>query len=95
MTTSKAHQPNSDALLRAQAAATTRLLVMEGSARISVGNRTFRIFAGDFVVVPKGVRTALWLDKDARATLLVIETPAVDETRTVWLDGKGGKTGPR
>ena len=30
MTTSKAHQPNSDALLRAQAAATTRLLVMEG-----------------------------------------------------------------
>jgi ribulose-5-phosphate 4-epimerase/fuculose-1-phosphate aldolase len=30
MTTSKAHQPNADALLRVQAAATTRLLVMEG-----------------------------------------------------------------
>ncbi|MBS1153301.1 MAG: hypothetical protein H6Q89_4999 [Myxococcaceae bacterium] len=70
-----------------------RLLVMEGSARITVGTRTFWIFAGDFVVVPKGVRTQLWLDKDARATLFVIETPAVDESKTVWLEGKGGKAG--
>ena len=72
-----------------------RFLVMEGSVRVAVGTRTFWAFAGDFVVVPKGVRTQLWLDKDARATLFVVETPAVDDTKTVWLEGKGGKAGQR
>jgi mannose-6-phosphate isomerase-like protein (cupin superfamily) len=71
-----------------------RLLVMEGSARIAVGTRTFWISAGDFVVVPKGVRTRIWLEKEARATLFVVETPAVDDSKTVWLEGKGdGKAG--
>ncbi len=72
-----------------------RLLVMEGSVRIAVGTRTFWVFAGDFVVVPKAVRTQLWLDKDARATLFVVETPAVDDTKTVWLEGKGSKASQR
>ena len=70
-----------------------RLLVMEGSARIAVGTRTFWISTGDFIVIPKGVRTQLWLDKDERATLFVVETPMVDDTKTVWLDGKSGKAG--
>ena len=72
-----------------------RMLVMEGSARIAVGTRTFWISAGDFVVVPKGVRTQLWLDRDARATLFVVETPAVDETKTVWLEKTEAKAGGR
>ena len=72
-----------------------RVLVMEGSARIAVGTRTFWIASGDFVVIPKGVRTQLWLDKEVRATFFVVETPAVDDTKTVWLDGKGGKAGQR
>lgn len=72
-----------------------RFLVMEGSARIAVGTKSFWISSGDFVVVPKGVRTQLWLEKDARATLFVVETPAVDETKTVWLEAKAGKPAPR
>jgi quercetin dioxygenase-like cupin family protein len=72
-----------------------RLLVMEGSARIAVGSRTFWISSGDFVVIPKGVRTQLWLDKDARATLFVVETPAVDDTKTVWLEKPDAKAGGR
>ncbi len=63
-----------------------RMVMMEGSARIAVGTRTFWISTGDFIVVPKGVRTQIWPDKDAHATLFVVETPAVDESKTVWLD---------
>ena len=45
-------------------------------------------FTRTFVV---RVRTQLWLDKDARATLFVVETPEVDDSKTVWLDGKSAK----
>ena len=72
-----------------------RLLMMEGAARIAVGTRTFWISTGDFVVIPKGVRTQIWPDKDAHATFFVIENPTVDESKTVWLESTEDKAGGR
>ena len=55
---------------------------------MSVGTRDFWVAAGDFVVVPKGVRTQLDVEPGAKATFLVVESPPVDDTKTVWLEKK-------
>lgn len=65
-----------------------RFQVLEGQVRMSVGTRDFWVAAGDFVVVPKGVRTQLDVEPGAKATLLVVEAPPVDDTKTVWLEKK-------
>lgn len=62
-----------------------RFMVMEGELRMSVGTRTFWLAAGDFVVVPKAVRMAIDVG-EGRATLLVVESPPVDDAKTVWLE---------
>jgi len=63
-----------------------RFLVTEGSVKITVGNRTFWISAGDFALVPKAVRMQIDLEPNQRATLYVVESPPVDEAKTVWLE---------
>lgn len=68
-----------------------RFLVTEGSVRMLVGNRSVVLSAGDLVVVPKAVRTQLDLDSNKRASLFVVESPPVDEKKTVWLEPKEPK----
>jgi mannose-6-phosphate isomerase-like protein (cupin superfamily) len=63
-----------------------RFLVTEGSVKMTVGARTFWISAGDFALVPKAVRTQIDLEPNARATLFVVESPPVDDAKTVWLE---------
>src|SRR6185436_2801329 len=63
-----------------------RFLVAEGSIKMTVGNRTVWLSSGDFAVVPKAVRMQLDMEPNARATLYVVETPPVDDTKTVWLE---------
>jgi mannose-6-phosphate isomerase-like protein (cupin superfamily) len=70
-----------------------RFLVTEGSLKLTVGNRTVWISAGDFALVPKAVRMQIDLEPHARATLFVVESPPVDESKTVWLEPKSGTTG--
>src|SRR5262249_23514895 len=70
-----------------------RFLVTEGSVKMTVGNRTFWISAGDFALVPRAVRTQIDREPNARATLFVVESPAVDDAKTVWLEPRSGATG--
>jgi mannose-6-phosphate isomerase-like protein (cupin superfamily) len=63
-----------------------RFLVTEGSVKITVGPRTFWISAGDFALVPKAVRMQIDLEPNQRATLFVVESPPVDDAKTVWLE---------
>jgi mannose-6-phosphate isomerase-like protein (cupin superfamily) len=65
-----------------------RFLVTEGSVKMTVGARTFWISAGDFALVPRAVRMQIDLEPNNRATLFVVESPPVDETKTVWLEAR-------
>lgn len=65
-----------------------RFMVTEGSIKLTVGNRTVWLSSGDFAVVPKAVRMQIDMEPSARATLYVVETPPVDDTKTVWLEPK-------
>ncbi len=63
-----------------------RFLVTEGSVKMTIGNHTFWISAGDFALVPKAVRMQIDLEPGMRSTLYVVETPPVDDAKTVWLE---------
>jgi mannose-6-phosphate isomerase-like protein (cupin superfamily) len=63
-----------------------RFLVTEGSLKLIVGNRMVWLSSGDFAVVPKAVRMQIDMEPNARATLYVVETPPVDDSKTVWLE---------
>lgn len=65
-----------------------RFLVTEGSLKLTIGNRTVWLSSGDFAVVPKAVRMQIDMEPTARATLYVVEMPAVDDSKTVWLEPK-------
>lgn len=65
-----------------------RFLVTEGSVKMTIGNRTVWLSSGDFAVVPKAVRMQIDMDPSQRASLYVVETPPVDDTKTVWLGAK-------
>lgn len=69
-----------------------RFLVTEGSVKLTIGNRMVWVSAGDFAVVPKAVRMQIDVEPSSRATLYVVETPAVDDTKTIWLEPKEPKT---
>ncbi|MBX7102152.1 MAG: hypothetical protein K1X89_30835 [Myxococcaceae bacterium] len=68
-----------------------RLMVLDGQVRMSVGTRNFWVASGDFVVIPKAVRAQMDVEPGSKATLLVIESPAVDDAKTVWLEDKDKK----
>jgi mannose-6-phosphate isomerase-like protein (cupin superfamily) len=65
-----------------------RFLVTEGSVKMTIGNRTVWLSSGDFAVVPKAVRMQIDMEPNARASLYVVETPPVDDSKTVWLEPK-------
>ena len=65
-----------------------RFLVTEGSLKLTIGNRTVWLSSGDFAVVPKAVRMQIDMEPNARASLYVVETPPVDDAKTVWLEPK-------
>jgi mannose-6-phosphate isomerase-like protein (cupin superfamily) len=65
-----------------------RFMVTEGSVKMTIGNRTVWLSSGDFAVVPKAVRMQIDMEPSTRATLYVVETPPVDDTKTVWLEPK-------
>ncbi len=67
-----------------------RLVVLDGSVRAMVGQKVAWLNAGDFVLVPKAVRLQLDVGDAARATVFVVESPPVDDAKTVWLDAKPG-----
>lgn len=68
-----------------------RFLVTEGGVHMTTGARTFWLSAGDFASVPKGVRTAIETEAGARATLFVVESPPVDDAKTLWLEKQTAK----
>ncbi len=74
--------------LHFNSASERRFLVLEGSVRMAVGTRQYVVGAGDFISVPRAVRTQLELEPNTRATLYVVELPAVDDSKTVWLEQK-------
>jgi mannose-6-phosphate isomerase-like protein (cupin superfamily) len=65
-----------------------RFLITEGSVKMTIGNRTVWMSSGDFAVVPKAVRMQIEMEPSSRATLYVVETPPVDDSKTVWLEPK-------
>lgn len=65
-----------------------RFMVTEGSVKMTIGNRTVWLSSGDFAVVPKAVRMQIDMEPNARASLYVVETPPVDDSKTVWLEQK-------
>lgn len=65
-----------------------RFLVTEGSVKMTIGNRTVWLSSGDFAVVPKAVRMQIDMEPSARASIYVVETPPVDDSKTVWLETK-------
>ncbi len=65
-----------------------RFMITEGSIKMTIGNRTVWLSSGDFAIVPKAVRMQIDMEPGTRASLYVVETPAVDDTKTVWLAPK-------
>jgi mannose-6-phosphate isomerase-like protein (cupin superfamily) len=65
-----------------------RFMVTEGSIKMTIGNRTVWLSSGDFAIVPKAVRMQIDMEPGARASIYVVETPPVDDTKTVWLGPK-------
>jgi quercetin dioxygenase-like cupin family protein len=63
-----------------------RVFVLEGSLRMLVGTQEHALEPGDFLIIPRAVRTRVDLaGKSKRAELIVFETPAVETSKTVWL----------
>lgn len=63
-----------------------RLYVLEGSLVVTVGANTITATAGDFIVIPKGVRHSYDVPAQGdRALVLTFDAPPYDPRKTVQL----------
>jgi len=61
-----------------------RLYVLEGTVLVTCGTKTLTCTAGDFIVIPKGVRHCYDIPNSGdRALLLTLDAPPYDPKKTV------------
>jgi quercetin dioxygenase-like cupin family protein len=66
-----------------------RLYVLEGTVLVTCGTATTRCTAGDFIIIPKGVRHCYDVPaKGERALLLTFDAPPYDPRKTVNLEAR-------
>lgn len=68
-----------------------RLYVLEGSLLVTCGTTTTKCAAGDFIVIPRGVRHSYdVVSPGEKALLLTFDAPPYDPKKTVNLEPRGG-----
>jgi quercetin dioxygenase-like cupin family protein len=68
-----------------------RLYVLEGKVSVTVGTNTTVAMAGDFIVIPRGVRHCYDVPaKGDRALLLTFDAPPYDPRKTVNVESTAG-----
>lgn len=63
-----------------------RMYVVEGKLRMTIGTETMDMEAGDFMMIPRGVRHRVQRLGDAKAYFATVDTPPVDPKKIVWLE---------
>jgi mannose-6-phosphate isomerase-like protein (cupin superfamily) len=62
------------------------MYILEGKLRCTVGKETMVMGAGDYMLIPKGVRHKFEKVGDGKAYFVTVDTPPINPANNVWLE---------
>jgi mannose-6-phosphate isomerase-like protein (cupin superfamily) len=69
-----------------------RMYILEGKLRCTVGKETMEMEAGDYMLIPRGVRHKFEKVGEGKAYFVTVDTPPINPANNVWLEPAPKKT---
>ena len=63
-----------------------RMYMLEGKMRCTIGKETMLMEAGDYMLIPRGVRHKLERVGEAKAYFVTVDSPPINPKNNVWLE---------
>jgi mannose-6-phosphate isomerase-like protein (cupin superfamily) len=63
-----------------------RMYVVEGKLKMTIGKEEMEMEAGDFMMIPRGVRHKVERVGKGKAYFATVDTPPIDPKKIVWLE---------
>ncbi|HWY88265.1 MAG TPA: cupin domain-containing protein [Gemmataceae bacterium] len=63
-----------------------RMYMLEGKMRCTIGKETMVMEAGDYMLIPRGVRHKLERVGEAKAYFVTVDSPPINPKNNVWLE---------
>jgi quercetin dioxygenase-like cupin family protein len=63
-----------------------RMYMLEGKMRSTIGKETMVMEAGDYMLIPRGVRHKLERVGEAKAYFVTVDSPPINPSNNLWLE---------